>query len=316
MSNDKQDNNSSNNNSAVDDTVMEEVTEARAAKKQGSNWFSLVVLGLLVGGGYASWYYQAMWMPQAKQLWARYMPAQGTVDPMAAPALRGGEVTQADNASTSSGYVLSAIPDKAPVTEVVNDVPADSTPVSEAVAPATPAQPPVVEDKVQAADVPAALATAAANDVANDVANDIVVDAMPEASAESVAPTESDAVEPVAAISMAPKVSGVTVPASIAPARQAFWRRDLVEAERLYRDYLKQQPTAADAWGELGNIYYAQAKWQQAAEAYAEAAIQLLDKGQYSQAMYLHYVVRGLDSTQVARIDAKLYAMQAAPQGQ
>ncbi|NNG14484.1 MAG: hypothetical protein HKM22_04925, partial [Gammaproteobacteria bacterium] len=191
------------------------------------------------------------------------------------------ETEQTSNESESAGYaLLPAIKEEKPVEE----------------------SPALVESPV--------------DDAVKDVANDVVMDdeaaVINNSSVESAEPTP---VAPVAVIPLAPKVQDITNTASIGQARQAFWARDLVKAEYMYREFLKREPTAADAWGELGNIYYGQAKWQQAAEAYAEAAIQLLEQGQYSQAMFLHYVVRGLDPVQSARIDAKLRAMQTTPQG-
>jgi len=83
-----------------------------------------------------------------------------------------------------------------------------------------------------------------------------------------------------------------------------------VTAEQRYKSLLGNDASNADAWGELGNLYYLQAKWPQAAKSYAEASISLLDKGDYPRAMYLQYVVRGLDPAQAARIDEKLRFMQ------
>jgi tetratricopeptide (TPR) repeat protein len=101
----------------------------------------------------------------------------------------------------------------------------------------------------------------------------------------------------------------------ISQARQAYWARNLALAETAYKKVLEGDTDNADAWGELGNVYYMQAKWAQAAEAYAEAAIRLLKKGDYRQAMYMRYVVQGLDPKQAARVDAQLKRMQAPAQG-
>ncbi len=91
-------------------------------------------------------------------------------------------------------------------------------------------------------------------------------------------------------------------------ARQAFWQRDVATAEKLYRRLLESDDTSADIWGELGNVYYTQGKWHQAATAYAEAAIRLIDKKHTAQAMYLHRLVSRMDSEQARRIDEKLRA--------
>jgi len=102
----------------------------------------------------------------------------------------------------------------------------------------------------------------------------------------------------------------VTNVQSIQQARQAFWSRDLVTAEKLYMQLIKNDVQNTDAWGELGNLYYLQAKWPQAATAYTEAALRLLDKGEYPRAMFLHYIVRGLDPRQASRVDEQLRRMQ------
>jgi len=106
--------------------------------------------------------------------------------------------------------------------------------------------------------------------------------------------------------SMAPKK-----PADLAAARKAFWQQDLAQAEIFYKQQIKTAKADADSWGELGNVYYLQAKWKQAAVAYTEAALLLLDKGDFPQAMYLRYIVFGLAPAQVKRIDEHVKALQA-----
>ena len=97
----------------------------------------------------------------------------------------------------------------------------------------------------------------------------------------------------------------------LAQARQAFWQRDLPKAEALYKQQIETAHANANSWGELGNIYYLQAKWQLAARAYTEAALLLLDKGDFPQAMFMRYIVMGLDPVQVKRIDERVKALQA-----
>ena len=105
------------------------------------------------------------------------------------------------------------------------------------------------------------------------------------------------------------------VPALLQQARQAYWARDYVTAEMHYHQITKMATDNVDAWGELGNIYYLQAKWPQAAEAYTEAALRLLKTGDYPRAMFMRYIVRGLDARQAARIDEQLRHMQAPAKG-
>lgn len=310
MNEDKQDNmHSDDSNASSDEAVMEQVIEDRVAKKQGGYLGKLLLVVMLIGAGVAAWYYQSIWLPQAQQWWASLMPTQEAVDPMAAPGPRGVEAGQASSEGVSSGYVLSAITDEKPTEETTENVVAEA-PTTSATAEPVFAPTSQVPAAVAMAQTPESPAVSPAADAAKDVSNDIVLDEMPAAINDP-----ADTAQSVLAVPPAPVGQDTSTVASIGQARQAFWARDLVKAEHLYREFLKREPTVADAWGELGNIYYGQAKWQQAADAYAQASIQLLDQGQYAQAMFLHYVVRGLDPAQATRIDEKMRAMQATPRG-
>ena len=104
----------------------------------------------------------------------------------------------------------------------------------------------------------------------------------------------------------------VTDEMTLTEARQAFWARDMPKAERLYRIITTADKANIHAWGELGNIYYLQSRWQDAAAAYTEVAINLVDKGDLPQAMYLLQVVSRLDGRQAQRIHEHLRAQQAS----
>ena len=302
MSEDKQD------KEQVDNSSDDAVVEQRVAKKQGSSLVGLIIFGLLIGTGVAAGYYHSMWLPQAKQLLAKYVPAQKEVDLMAAPALDSadGETENSSNEMKSESFArLPAITKKQPVEETGKEL--------AEVLPVIPATTELIEKP------------AVSNDI-TDVANDVVLDAEPVTKeevtksanpvedAESTVVVTDDIVATGNVVAEVPDVkdSGTV---NLAQARQAFWARDLVKAEARYRKLIESGSATADVWGELGNIYYGQAKWQKAAEAYSKAAIQLLNQGKYQQAMFLHYLVRGLDPAQAARIDEKLRAMQAIPQG-
>lgn len=101
---------------------------------------------------------------------------------------------------------------------------------------------------------------------------------------------------------------------SLAEARQAFWARDMAKAERLYQKITKVDAGNINAWGELGNIYYQQSRWQDAAMAYTEVALRLVETGDISQAMYLQHVVGQMDPAQAQRIHERLISQQANPQ--
>ena len=102
---------------------------------------------------------------------------------------------------------------------------------------------------------------------------------------------------------------------SLTEARAAFWERDMARAERLYLLITKDNADNTDAWGELGNLYYMQSRWTEAATAYTEATLHLLDSGHFPQAMYLQQLVSRLDGKQAKRIHEHLVTRQSRPQG-
>ena len=101
---------------------------------------------------------------------------------------------------------------------------------------------------------------------------------------------------------------------SIDDARKAFWARDLPKAERLYRILTKDTDADINAWGELGNIYYMQARWKEAAKAYAEVALRLIDKKDLQQAAFFHHLVSQMDQEQSARINQHLRSLNTKQQ--
>ncbi|WP_126456369.1 tetratricopeptide repeat protein [Sulfuriflexus mobilis] len=102
---------------------------------------------------------------------------------------------------------------------------------------------------------------------------------------------------------------------SLAEARQAFWARDMARAERLYRKITTADEGNINAWGELGNIYYLQSRWQDAAAAYTEVALRLVEMGDIPQAVYLQQLVSRLDGKQALRIHERLRSQQSSTQG-
>ncbi len=79
------------------------------------------------------------------------------------------------------------------------------------------------------------------------------------------------------------------------PARQAFWDGDYSRSIRAYRALIGSRPDDPNVPGEMGNVYYAQGDWAQAALAYREAALRLIRQHRLGQANHLLTVVRGLD---------------------
>lgn len=62
-------------------------------------------------------------------------------------------------------------------------------------------------------------------------------------------------------------------------ARKAFWNGDFEASEAAYMMVLLRYPGDADAFGELGNLYQAMGKPEQALDAYYEAAVRLKAAG-------------------------------------
>ena len=89
-------------------------------------------------------------------------------------------------------------------------------------------------------------------------------------------------------------------------ARNAFWHGDMEEAEKAYRELTEHEELAMDAYGELGNVYYAQGKWQEAGKAYYETAVRLIELKQPYQVNYLLRVIQGLDSESAEKLRLKI----------
>ncbi len=81
----------------------------------------------------------------------------------------------------------------------------------------------------------------------------------------------------------------------LAMARQAYWRQEYTQAEVLYQRLMEQRPGDPNPAGELGNIYFAQGRWRDAAGVYREAALNLARLRRFGQAMHMVAIVGGLD---------------------
>lgn len=331
--NDAQDKSLQEDPEVNEEVMMDEVVESRPIVKKKSGFLGfLIVLLLLVAAGGAGWYYQSMWLPQvqdgAQQAQLKIQQAKAWLDDalsfgkkseqviVAEPKVMPAEVTTENN---KPNYVVAAISEpksvaeekvkednkalenKAVVAEPVLEVIETETVTATQEASETPAAPEVSETDEVVAMVEAVIeepvVTKEEKVVPENVTPQIVENIT------SITVTETPAMKLLAEIKR-PAVD-------LADARQAFWQRDLPKAEALYKEQIKNSQVNADSWGELGNIYYFQAKWQLAATAYTEASLILLDKGVYPQAMFLRYIVMGLDPVQGKRIDERLQALQA-----
>lgn len=63
-------------------------------------------------------------------------------------------------------------------------------------------------------------------------------------------------------------------------AREAFLQKDIEGSIRLYKQLILNTENNYDAYGELGNVYFQQKRWKDAAASYFEAARILINKGQ------------------------------------
>ena len=84
----------------------------------------------------------------------------------------------------------------------------------------------------------------------------------------------------------------------LAAAREAYWLRNLEEAEALYRQLIALEPENPDGYGELGNLFFTQGRWEDAATAYFDAGSRLARSGNIMEAENMLEVIRGLNSSQ------------------
>lgn len=89
-------------------------------------------------------------------------------------------------------------------------------------------------------------------------------------------------------------------------ARIAFQSGKADESIKLYEELRELNPSDPNVHGELGNVLYAQGKWQQAGEAYYEAATRLLEQGQGGQVQYLYRIIQGLDQESAEKLRSRL----------
>ena len=153
---------------------------------------------------------------------------------------------------------------------------------------------------------------AAATPPSTDLQGEVVVppEAGADTASESAAPGVAPASEP-AATGQVGKVSTYQV---LAAAREAFWLRDYVVAERHYNELISLDPANPDGYGELGNMYFSQGEWEKASVAYYEAGVRLLSEGMVSEAQQLVEVIRGLNGTQADDLEKEI--SQAASSAQ
>lgn len=141
---------------------------------------------------------------------------------------------------------------------------------------------------------------------------------------EPAPPAETAAPEapPVTATEVQPDVSGAaqSTPAStgevkpyelLAAAREAFWLHNYDDAEKNYRALTELEPQNPDGFGELGNMYFSQGRWEEAAAAYFEAGTRLISEGRLDAARELVNVIRGLNGQQADELNTLITSAES-----
>ncbi len=105
-----------------------------------------------------------------------------------------------------------------------------------------------------------------------------------------------------------PTVSAPTadIQSRLAEARQTYWNRDLAKAETLYKSLVVDAPTNADIKGELGNLYFAQRRMNEAAQMYHQTGLQLIIDGNTQQIMPLIGVLQSIAPDKAADLHSRL----------
>ena len=85
-------------------------------------------------------------------------------------------------------------------------------------------------------------------------------------------------------------------------ARNAFNQGATSESEKFYIELTQLDTDNPDVFGELGNVYYSQGKWDKAGQAYYEAAVRLITEGKYNQVDYLQRVIKGLNTEHAEKL--------------
>ena len=85
-------------------------------------------------------------------------------------------------------------------------------------------------------------------------------------------------------------------------ARNAFNQGAVIESEKFYIELTQLDNDNPDIFGELGNVYYSQGKWDEAGQAYYEAAVRLITEKNYNQVAYLQRVITGLNTEHAEKL--------------
>jgi len=184
--------------------------------------------------------------------------------------------------------------------------------------PPTPAPEPVTEPEPEpaAADAPVApSATVTESEAVTEQLESPAPDVTPPVPATEQV-TDS---EPESTVAEAPAVAlesnaGKSAYESLAAAREAYWLRDYEGAENHYQLLIQLEPDNPDWHGELGNMYFAQGQWEQAAAEYYEAGVRLLNDGMVVQARQMVNVIRGLNGAEADDLETQINTVDQVTQ--
>lgn len=127
--------------------------------------------------------------------------------------------------------------------------------------------------------------------------------ALPPATVSSDAPAAANATD-----AMSPEVPAPDTATLLQQARSAYWAHDLDTAERLYHQMASLAPDDADPLGELGNLYYSEGRWNDAATAYEGVVQRLMAQGDVERGEYVLTVLDGLDPMRAEKLRKELHA--------
>ncbi len=230
--------------------------------------------------------------------------ADGAVDEAApAPVEAAAEAAEVETVTTEAAAELADEPVSAPV-EPAPEMVAEEAALAETVA----GEAGVVDSSVtesastQAEAVPEVVeALEVVAEEAEPVAG-TVTETPPVTTQEAVAGQADEVPAPATA---APAAAVATSYQVLAAAREAYWLRDYALAEQKYQDLIALEPGNPDGYGELGNMYFSQGDWEQAAAAYYEAGVRLVDQGLVREARQLVEVIRGLNGSQADALEQR-----------
>ena len=127
------------------------------------------------------------------------------------------------------------------------------------------------------------------------------------------APTEATGtVATDAAVTSSGMVARVNPYQLLASAREAYWLHDYEQAETIYRELTALEPDNPDWYGELGNMYFSQGKWDESASAYYQAGTRLVKAGRLARARDLVKVIRGLNGSQAQELETMIHDADAS----